>query len=905
MLAPGARLGVYEIVARIGDGGMGEVYRARDTKLNRDVAIKVLPASLTNDPDRLARFSREAQVLASLNHPNIAAIHHVEETSDGPALVMELVEGETLADRIARGPIPLEEALPIAKQIAEALEAAHEQGIIHRDLKPANIKVRPDGTVKVLDFGLAKLAETSSSRTSDISLSPTITSPAMMTGVGVLLGTAAYMSPEQAKGKPADKRSDIWAFGCVLFEILTGRRAFDGETTTEVLARVLERDPDLNRLPPTVSANVVRLLRRCLERDPRRRLRDIGDVRFELEEPDVGSEALVIGRLSAPASGVRALGQRPLILGLGMLFGAAIAGAAIWLLSPAPSGDIRNVATFTIALPRDQGFTGTLRHVVALSPRGTHLVYVANNGLYLRAINQLTAAPIQGTSAAPGSVDPFFSPDGQWIGFWQNGELKKVAITGGSPVKLCDVPEGTSGASWSADDTIVFGRGGGGISGIWRVSSQGGPPERLVTVDEKRAEAAYGPQLLPGGREVLFTLGSFLGGGGWNDAQIVVQSLDSGERKVFVKGGRDARYLETGHLVYARSGALLAVPFDLARLEVRGGPVPLIEGVRDAGVTTGSGATHFSLSGDGTLVYVPGNPEQETQRKLVWVDRAGAEQPLTAPARAYDFPQLSPDGQRVAVEIGPQVWLVDLSRDTLTRFTFEGPTNETPHWTPDGKRIVFSSSKEGPRNLFSQLADGSGGLERLTTSEQLHIPTSLSPDGQLLVFHESATGSQRNISVLRLSDHKVQPFLRTPFNEGGTRFSPDGRWLAYVSNESGRPEIYVQPYPGPGGKWQVSTEGGTEPAWNRNGRELFYRSGNKMMTVETTTEPSFTVGKPRMLFEAEYLAAAFPQLGSDYDVSADGKRFLMVKEIERAQSTAEVTVVLNWLDELKRRVPTK
>jgi Tol biopolymer transport system component len=897
----GARLGPYEVSALIGEGGMGKVWRAHHTALNRDDALKVLPDAFVSDPDRLARFRREAQVLASLNHPNIAHVYGLEQADGVQALVMELVEGETLAERIARGPIPLDEALPIARQIAGALEAAHEQGIIHRDLKPANVKVREDGTVKVLDFGLAKALEPAGARTRDVTASPTITSPAM-TGVGVLLGTAAYMSPEQARGKPVDKRSDIWAFGCVLYEMLTGRRAFDGETTTEVLARVLERDPDINRLPPTVSANVVRLLRRCLERDPRRRLRDIGDVRFELEEPDVGYEAQVIGRLSAPASGVRALSQRSLIVSLGMmLLGAAVAGAAIWLLRPAPSGDIRNLATFTIALPQDQRLTST-RHVVALSPRGTHLVYVANNNLYLRAINQLTATLIQGTTTTGVSGDPFFSPDGQWIGFWQNGELKKVAITGGSPVKLCDVPEGTSGASWSADDTIVFGWGG---AGIWRVSGRGGTPERLISVDEKKAESAYGPQLLPGGREVLFTLGSFVGGGGWNDARIVVQSLDSGERKVVVNGGRDARYVETGHLVYARSGALLAVPFDLARLEVRGGPVPLIEGVRDAGVTTGSGATHFSLSGDGTLVYVPGNPEQETQRKLVWVDRAGAEQPLTAPARAYDFPQLSPDGQRVAVEIGPQVWLVDLSRDTLTRFTFEGPTNETPHWTPDGKRIVFSSSKEGPRNLFSQLADGSGGLERLTTSEQLHIPTSLSPDGQLLVFHESATGSQRNISVLRLSDHKVQPFLRTPFNEGGTRFSPDGRWLAYVSNESGRPEIYVQPYPGPGGKWQVSTEGGTEPAWNRNGRELFYRSGNKMMTVETTTEPSFTVGKPRMLFEAEYLAAAFPQLGSDYDVSADGKRFLMVKEIERAQSTAEVTVVLNWLDELKRRVPTK
>jgi serine/threonine-protein kinase len=437
------------------------------------------------------------------------------------------------------------------------------------------------------------------------------------------------------------------------------------------------------------------------------------------------------------------------------------------------------------------------------------------------------------------------------------------------------------------------------------VSDQGGTPEQLVAVDGKEGGLAHGPQMLPGGRHVLFTLAIIGSTGGWNDAQIVVQSLDTHERKVVLRGGRDARYVPTGHLVYARGGVLLAAPFDVARLEVKGGPVPLVEGVRDAGlVGAATGAAQFGFSSDGTLVYVPGNVESGAPRGLVWVNRAGAEQPLAVPPRAYDFPQLSPDGQRVAVEIGPQIWLLDLMRDTLTRFTFDGPTNETPVWTPDGKRIVFTSSKEGPRNLFWQLADGSGGLERLTTSEQLHIAKSFSPDGQLLVFHESAAGLARNISVLRLSDRKAEPFLGTRFNEGGARFSPDGRWLAYVSDESGRPEIYVQPYPGPGGKWQVSTDGGTEPAWNRNGRELFYRSGNKMMAVETMASPSFSAGKPRVLFEGEYVLTEYPQLGSDYDVSADGQRFLMVKVPARTVSNEQINVVLNWLEELKRRVPT-
>jgi Tol biopolymer transport system component len=896
-IGAGSRLGPYELTALIGEGGMGKVWRAHHAALKRDDALKVLPDAFASDPDRLARFRREAQVLASLNHPNIAHVYGLEQAEGVQALVMELVEGPTLADRIAQGRIPVDEALAIAKQIAEALEAAHEQGIIHRDLKPANIKVRPDGTVKVLDFGLAKALD-SAATPIDASHSPTITSPAMMTGVGVLLGTAAYMSPEQARGKVVDKRADIWAFGCVVFEMLTGGRPFDGDTTTEIVARILERDPNFSRLPPNIPTHILRLLRRCLEKDPRRRLRDIGEARFELEQPEAASDAPLVLQ-TAPLRASRSL-PRTLMRGLGtLLLGAAIAGAAVWLLRPGPSGDTRPVATFTIVLPQGQAFTITSRHVVALSPRGTHLVYVANNGLYLRAINQLSATLIQGTDSATGSGDPFFSPDGQWIGFWHNGELKKVAITGGAPVKLCDA-QSSWGASWGADDTIVFGRGS---EGIWHVSGQGGTPERMVAVEEKKGELAYGPQLLPDGRNVLFTLGT-AGRGDWNESQIVVQSLDNGERKVVVNPGRDARYIETGHLVYARSGALLAVPFDLGRLEVTGGPVPLIEGVRDGGVTAGTGATHFSLSGDGSLVYVPGGTEQEAQRRLVWVNRAGVEQSLTAPPRAYNLPRLSPDGQRVAVEIGPQIWLLDLTRDTLTRFTFEGPTNESPMWMPDSKRIAFTSSKEGPRRLFWQLADGSGGLEQLTTSGNIQISTSWSPDGQLLAFHEfGSNAALRNISVLKLSDRKVQPFLETPFNEGNARFSPDGQWLAYVSNESGRPEIYVQPYPGPGGKWQVSTDGGTEPAWNRNGRELFYRNGNAMMTVDTTPQPNFTAGKPRVLFEGEYLATPFPQLGTDYDVPADGQRFLMVKEIERAQSTAQINVVLNWVEELKRRVP--
>jgi eukaryotic-like serine/threonine-protein kinase len=914
-LQPGARVGSYVIREFLAAGAMGEVYRAHDVQLRRDVALKVLPASFSTDPERVARFQREARLLAALNHPHIGAIYGFEEAEGVRALILELVEGETLADRLRRGPIPLDQTLLIARQIADALDAAHERGIIHRDLKPANIKVTADGTVKVLDFGLAK-AWSGEGAAPDMSELPTVTATALREGV--IMGTPAYMSPEQARGQAVNKRTDIWAFGCVLFEMLTGTGAFRGETVSETLAEVMKSEPRWLALPPDTPANVRHIVQRCLEKDPRQRVRDIGDVRLALE----GVFELVAADTTALARGVRALGRRPLMLSLGMLLtGVAITGLAIWFLRPASSAGPQPVSRFTITFPADQPFTAGDRHLVALSPQGTHLVYQANDRLYLRAIDQLSATPIPGTEIGPVSArSPFFSPDGQWIGFWQNGELRKVALTGGALVKLWEA-QSPWGASWGPDDTILYGQG---PAGIWRVSGQGGTPQRVVSVDEKRGESAHGPQLLPGGRAVLFTLATG-GGGAWNEAQIVVEVLESGERKVVLRGGRDARYVETGHLVYARGGTLLAVPFDLGQLAVIGGPVPLVEGVRDASNSTG--ATHFSLSSNGSLIYAVGDSVQAQQGRLVWVARSGAEQPLAAPPGLYENPRLSPDGRRAAVEVPEgaesaagggglaggeeQLWVYDLARDTLTRMTFEGGNNEQPVWTPDGRRIAFQSSRDGVFDkIFWQLADSSGGLERLTTGgEGNQTPRSWSADGQLLAFDELNRRTGSDIWVLQLSDRKAEPFLRTPFEEGVARFSPDGRWLAYVSNESGRPEIYVQPYPGPGGKWQVSIDGGTDPVWSRNGRELFYRTGNRMMAVETTMQPRFSAGKPRMLFEGPYFsdfATAFSIQTVSYDVSADGQRFLVVKANEAAsRSAAQINVVLNWTEELKRRVPSR
>jgi eukaryotic-like serine/threonine-protein kinase len=889
-LAAGTRLGSYEVLAQIGAGGMGEVYQAHDTKLGRDVAIKVLPEAFAHDADRLSRFQREAKMLAALNHPNIATIHGLEQSGETSYLVMELVSGETLAERVKAGPLGIEEALKIAVQIAEALEAAHEKNIIHRDLKPANVKVTPEGKVKVLDFGLAK-AFAGDPANDDPFNSPTLSAAATMQGT--ILGTAAYMSPEQARAKAVDKRTDIWAFGCVLYELLTGKQAFQGEATTEILAAVLKEEADWNRLPPSTPTKIRDLLRRCLQKDKTLRMQAAGDVRIEVHE------ALTIpatAEPTAPAKGIRALGPRPLILGVGgLLLVAAIASLATWNLKPSPP---QPVSRTVITLPPGQQLAGMENGpAVALSPDGSHFAYVATQGgsqqIYIRAMDTLEATPIIGTE---GGTEPFFSPDGQWLGFFAGGMLKKVSMSGGAALSL-GVASSPRGANWGSQGMITFAPQN--ISAIQQVPDAGGTPQPLTRFEKGDASQRW-PEFLPGDKAVLFATGP--NAINFTIAQVTVQAVGTGERRNLVQGGMNPRYAPSGHLVYAQGGNLMAVPFDPKRLTTTGTAVPVVEGVLQSPV---SGAAQYGFSSTGSLVYVPGSV-QSAQSRLVWVSRNGAEQPLAAPAHAYMIPRLSPDGRRVAVSITEQeshIWLYDLPRETLTRLTFEGNANTGPVWTPDGKRIAFNSNKEGATNIFWQLADGSGGLERLTTSEYLHAPMSWSPDGQLLAYFEVNPATQRDIWVLRMSDRKAQPFLRTQFDEAVPQFSPDGRWLAYISNETGRHEIYVQPYPGPGGKWQISTEGGTEPAWNRNGRELFYRSGNKMMAVDIATQPGFSAGTPRMLFEGRYIPAPFPT--TNYDVSPDGQRFLMIKPSEQEQAAStQINVVLNWFEELKRRVPT-
>ena len=634
-LTLGTRLGPYEILSALGAGGMGEVYRARDTRLNRDVAIKVLPDLFASDAERLARFTREAQTLASLNHPNIAHIHGLEESNGVRALVMELVEGEDLSQRITRGALVLEDALAIAKQIAEALEAAHEQGIIHRDLKPANVKVRPDGMVKVLDFGLAKALEPVSAGSTDATASPTITSPAMMTRIGVILGTAAYMSPEQAKGRAADKRSDVWAFGCVLFEMVTGRRAFEGDDISDTLAAVLRGEPEWTAVPANVSPALVALLRGCLDKDRRRRVADLSTARFIIDREGDAVTAVAVPPISRIRRATSILMAVAAVAGL-----TAYTTFSLTRVS-APS---LPVVRATIALPMGERFTNIGAPVVALSADGTRLAYTANFRLHLRPLDQIEPTPIRGTEVALDQVtaarSPFISPDGQWIGFWQDGQLKKVSLTGGAPLVLC-AAEIPWGVSWTSDNTILYGQSdeaGKGAAGIWRVSGESAKPEHVVKVEA--GQIAYGPQLLPGGRAILFTLTARRGA--WDTAQIVIQSLDSGRQDVVVERGADARYVRTGHLVYALNGTLLAVPFDVSRLAVTGDAVPVVEDVAQANVTA-----QFAISSQGALVYVPRDAIAELQghRTLVWVDRQGREVAIKGvPPRMYLYPRLSPDG---------------------------------------------------------------------------------------------------------------------------------------------------------------------------------------------------------------------------------------------------------------------
>src|SRR6266508_3518802 len=932
-IAPGSRLGAYEIVSLLGIGGMGEVYRARDTKLGRDVALKTLPETFTHDPDRVARFRREAQVLAALSHPNIAGIYGLDEQGDQHFLTMELVDGETLDARVkasrlhseaarstahdaGSGAIPVDEALAIARQIVDALEAAHDKGIIHRDLKPANIALTTEGQVKVLDFGLAKALENTTA--SDVSMSPTLTFAA--TQAGVILGTAAYMAPEQAKGRPADKRSDVWAFGCVLFEMLTGKRAFEGEDVSDTLAAILRGEPDWNALPASLSPSTTLLVRRCLEKDRRRRIGDVSTIRFLLEEPLPAS----VPAAAAPTATVPSTPRwKLMVAALALVIVAAgLGGFVVWIARPSAVPPI--VTRLGVALPEGQSYSNIGDQNIAISPDGTKVVYAANRRLYLRSMSDLEAQPIRGTDVNP--RHPMFSPDGIAIAYFSPEEhaLKRISVTGGAPVTVSasESPNAPFGGSWSGDH-IFFGQIGGPKHGIVRVPAAGGKPEVVVNVNAE--ELADGPRMLPDGEHLLFTLAR--GGVGginstvdrWDRASIVVQSLKTGERKTLIEGGSDGRYVSTGHIFYALGGVVFGVRFDPRRLQVIGGPVPVLEGVRRT--PNGTGAAQYSISENGSLVYQVGSVTTGGgQLVLGFIDRKGVTEPLRLPPGAYRDPRISRDGKQLAfgTDDGKEaiVWVYDLSGTSSMRRLTIGGRNRYPVWSPDGQRIAFQSDREGDAAIFWQRADGSGTAERITKPDKdvTHIPESWSPDGKRLLFGLS-TASGISLAVLSLEDKKTSAFDNVRSTQPlSATFSPDGMWVAYASNprvaQSGS-QVYVQPFPPTGATYQISKANEINPHhpfWSRDGQELYYvPSAGQFAVVAITSRPSFSVSDPVSLPRgAPNFTEGGPANTRQNDAAPD-KRVIGVFPTQAGTTAATqgFQVVLNWLDELKQRLPSK
>jgi serine/threonine protein kinase/Tol biopolymer transport system component len=869
-LNPGAKLGWYEIIGPLGEGGMGEVYRARDSRLHRDVAVKIVHPDLTGT-DPLLRFRREARVLASLSHPNVANVYEFDELPEAAFIVMELVPGETLASRLERGPMPVAETLRVAGQVAAALQAVHEQGIIHRDLKPANIKITGDGVVKVLDFGLAKHTEAAAQTRID-------TMTADNTHAGAVLGTAAYMSPEQARGLEVDRRTDVWAFGCVLFEMLTGARAFGATTHADTIAAVLDRELDWSTLPASTPPSIARLLRRCLTRDPRRRLRDIGDAQLELEDAIAEREQVRPKPVTDDRPRTRRGWFAAAVFAIGLLIGAA----ATWL-GRAPTVSPGNAVRFVVSLPSTAQLAGLDFPSLAISPDGSTLAFVASRGsqtqLFVRPLNGLESKPLPGTTNA---VAPFFSPDGRWIAFFSGGELKKVALSGGMPVTLCEAPVGLGG-SWNQDDVILFAATTG--SGISQVSAFGGRPQRISTLDVAKGEFSHRwPEWLPGARTILYTVGTV---GSWNDAQIVAQSVATGERSVIVQGGSNPRYLASGHLLYVRNGVIMSVPFDAGSVTATGTAVPLLEGV----LQSSDGAAQFSISPNGHAAYVEGAFGSE-ERRLVMVGRDGVVTPLSAPPHPYQWPRVSPDGQKVLVTIEgspPDLWVYDLRSSSVTQLTFDAGANFGA-WARDGQRVVFTSAKSGPPNLFVTAITQPAPSERIAASDHMQIAGSWSADGGTLAFVERRPNTGRDILLVSPRDNRPpQPWLASPHDESTPRMSPDGRWLAYVSNQSGHDEVYVRSVASAEQVYPISTGGGAEPVWGTNAQELFYRNPDGMMIAVVDGSPT-RAPRTRLLFKGEFAGGTIDS--SNYDVMPDGQRFIMIQRQSHAPTTLHV--LMNW-----------
>jgi eukaryotic-like serine/threonine-protein kinase len=874
-------MGSYEIIAPLGAGGMGEVYRARDNKLGRDVAVKVLPEAFSSDAQRMARFGREAKVLASLSHSNIATIYGLEDSGNSRALVMELIEGPTLADRIQCGAIPLDDALPIAKQIADALEYAHERGIVHRDLKPGNVKVTCDGHVKVLDFGLAK-ALTGEVSSSGTDASPTLS--VVATGAGFLLGTAAYMSPEQAKGKAADRRADIWSCGVVLYEMLTGKRLFSGETTSDTLAEVLKTEPDWSQFPASTPPAIRNLVQRCLKKDPRQRLQAIGDARIVLEEAIAG----VPGQVALPAdvqpSWLRAL---PWAIATGLAIVVAVLGWSYLRLTNIPSRTI----VAQVAPPENTSFllAGLAGDPPVLSPDGKRLAFVAvdkdgKQFLWVRPLNAAAAQPLAGTDDA---YMPFWSPDSRSLGFVAHGKLNRIDASGGPPLALCDAPLGRGGA-WSTQGTVLFSPTV--AAPLFRVPASGGVPQPMTKLATGHIAHRW-PQFLPDDKHFLYYVWSSV----QNQSGTYVASLDGSEPKLVIRGDSVALYAPPSFLIYVQNDTLMAQHFEATALRLMGDAMPLAEHV---GLNGPKRRALFSVSEDGLLAYPLAN--QAASNQLLWFDRSGKKIGETGTPGNYSDVRVSPDGQRLAVAKIAQnasnigLWVYDLSRGVETRLTFDDANYATPVWSPDGRAITFSSNRGGVLHLYQKPADGTGAISPLLVDDDVEQFPSWSSDGRYLLFSRQGPREGANFSIWALpffGDHKESLLVKGQFFVDQPALSPDGRWLAYRSAESGVPEIYVIPFGGGTGKWQVSTNGGAFPHWRRDGKELFYLAGDeKIMAAEISEQgESLRIGKVSALFHASRSAT----IGAPYDVAADGQKFLVVSQSE-SQTAQPLTLITNW-----------
>jgi Tol biopolymer transport system component len=885
---------------------MGEVYRARDTRLDRTVAVKILPSRLSDNPEAKQRFEREARAISSLNHPNICHLYDVGVQDGTSYLVMEYLEGETLADRLRRGALPLEQFFKIGIEICEGLEKAHRSGVIHRDLKPGNIMLTKTGA-KLMDFGLAKAMSTPNAPASGLTI--TLSTPAEsqpLTAQGMVVGTFQYMSPEQLEGREADARSDVFSLGAMLYEMLTGRRAFEGRSALSVASAILEKEPaPINSIKAMIPAALDGAIRRSLAKDPEERWQAARDLALEMKWiANQGSQTAGLAPVSA-----RSGWRERLPWGVVAVLALVAVALAIGFIQRAPKSQQTMRLTADIGsdakLSREQGI------FAILSPDGGRVAFVASGSdekrrIYVRSLDQLQATVLSGTEDAE---NPFFSPDSQWLGFFANGKLRKIAVQGGAAVTLCNAPSGRGG-SWSEDNTIVFTPDL--RSALSKVSSAGGTPEPLTTLDRGAGEVTQRwPQFLPGGKAVLFT--SNTQGGNYEDADIVVYSMSSGQRKRVLRGGYYGRHVPTGHLLYMHEGTLFAVSFDLSRLEVTGSPTPLLDGIT-AG--PGDASAQFSFAENGELMYVPGHSGFRFA-SIYWMDRQGKFTPIRETKADYYMPALSPDGKRLVVAINDgkksDIWVCDIAHDTLTRLTFSG-NNLSPIWTPDGQRITYTHfEKVGVGDIYWTQADGTGSPLRLTETSSRILPDSWHPSGKLLVFDQLTSADNWSTFALAMEGNdkqdwhpgEIKPFLTSSFTEWESSFSPDGRWLAYDSNETGDYEIYVRPFPGPGGKWQISTGGGRYPKWSRTSKELFYRTPDSkiMVTPYVVSGESFNSGKPQLWSQGQFTE----RLGSvNFDLHPDGKRFAVLKALATTEDSSgnKFSFVFNFFDELRHKVPS-